>query len=94
MLPSEVKEKEAGKKKDVPSFPWTREQEALLAEWAEKSMCYRWLHARSEKSYRFKNYSFTIPVIILKSLKPVPQLIPFFNCQLLYRSLNFFNRTH
>jgi hypothetical protein len=37
---------------------------------------------------------FTIPVIILKSLKPVPQLIPFFNCQLLYRSLNFFNRTH
>jgi len=69
MLPSEVKEKESGKKKkEVPVFPWTREQEELLAEWAEKSMCYRWLHGRSEKSYRFKNYSFTIPVIILSTL--------------------------
>jgi len=69
MLPSEVKEKESGKKKkDVPSFPWTREQEELLAEWAEKSMCYRWLHGRSEKSYRIRNYSFTIPVIILSTL--------------------------
>ena len=64
MLPSEIKKKD--KKEDV--FPWTKEQEELLAEWAEKSMCYRWLHGRSEKSYRVKNYTFTIPVIILSTL--------------------------
>ena len=40
----------------------------MLAEWSEKATCYRWLHSRSEKSYRRKNYSFTIPVIILSTL--------------------------
>ena len=47
---------------------WTKAQEELLAEWSEKATCYRWLHSRSEKSYRFRNYSFTIPVIILSTL--------------------------
>ena len=35
---------------------WTSAQEELLAEWSEKATCFRWLHSRSEKSYRFKNY--------------------------------------
>ena len=65
MLPSEIKK---GDKKKEDIFPWTKEQEYLLAEWAEKAMCYRWLHGRSEKSYRIKNYTFTIPVIILSTL--------------------------
>ena len=47
---------------------WTPELEELLSEWAEKASCFRWLHSRSEKSYRIKNYSFTIPVIILSTL--------------------------
>ena len=47
---------------------WTREQEFLLAEWAEKASCYRWLHGRAEKKYRKSNYSFTIPVIIMSTL--------------------------
>ena len=47
---------------------WTREQEFLLAEWAEKASCYRWLHGRAEKKYRKANYSFTIPVIIMSTL--------------------------
>lgn len=47
---------------------WTREQEELLAEWAEKASCYRWLHGRAEKKYRRSNYSFTIPVIIMSTL--------------------------
>jgi len=47
---------------------WTEAQEELLAEWSEKAACFRWLHSRSEKSYRKKNYSFTIPVIILSTL--------------------------
>ena len=47
---------------------WTLEQEELLAEWAEKAACYRWLHNKSEKYYRVRNYAFTIPVIILSTL--------------------------
>ena len=34
---------------------WTSEQEELLAEWAEKAKCYRWLHSRAEKKYRKRN---------------------------------------
>ena len=68
MLPSEIKEGQKKKEKHENVFPWTREQEELLAEWSEKSTCYRWLHSRSEKSYRSKNYLFTIPVIILSTL--------------------------
>ena len=59
------------KKKEVKpdtNQRWTPELEQLLAEWAEKASCFRWLHSRSEKSYRIKNYSFTIPVIILSTL--------------------------
>ena len=47
---------------------WTKEQENLLAEWAEKASCYRWLHGRAEKKYRQSNYAFTIPVIIMSTL--------------------------
>jgi len=47
---------------------WTDECEALLAEWSEKASCYRWLHGRSEKSYRTWYYCFSIPVIILSTL--------------------------
>ncbi len=36
-------------KKEVVRSKWTREQEELLAEWAEKASGYRWLHSRSEK---------------------------------------------
>tara|TARA_B100000900_G_scaffold415048_1_gene443564 strand:+ start:857 stop:1876 length:1020 start_codon:yes stop_codon:yes gene_type:complete len=48
--------------------PWTPQEEVLLAEWADKATCYKWLHSRSEKLYRRMNYIFTIPVIILSTL--------------------------
>ena len=64
MLPKKKKEE----KEEGHNYPWTREQEELLAEWSEKATCYRWLHNRSEKSYRHMNYLFTIPVIILSTL--------------------------
>ena len=60
--------KKPGEKKKDDLQMWTSAQEQLLAEWSEKATCYRWLHSRSEKSYRTKNYSFTIPVIILSTL--------------------------
>jgi len=56
------------KPKDTSIQKWSSPQEQLLAEWSEKATCFRWLHSRSEKAYRFRNYSFTIPVIILSTL--------------------------
>ena len=63
-----AEEKEKEKKKILEDSMWTLEQEELLAEWAEKASCYRWLHHHSEKRYRCRNFGFTIPVIILSTL--------------------------
>lgn len=63
-----AEEKEKEKKKILQDSVWTLEQEELLAEWAEKASCYRWLHHHSEKRYRCRNFGFTIPVIILSTL--------------------------
>ena len=69
MNPTFSSEKRNDKKKEDPLFSkWTLAQEELLAEWSEKATCFRWLHSRSEKLYRRRNYSFTIPVIILSTL--------------------------
>jgi hypothetical protein len=53
-------------KRDIQK--WTKEQEELLAGWSERASGYRWLHSRSEKLYRCRNYTYTIPVIILSTL--------------------------
>ena len=55
-------------KKENSNQRWTKEQEELLASWSERASGYRWLHTRSEKLYRCRNYTFTIPVIILSTL--------------------------
>lgn len=47
---------------------WLREQEDLMAEWADKAACYRWLHERCEKKYSRLNMALTIPVIVLSTL--------------------------
>jgi len=47
---------------------WTKEQEVLMAEWADVASCYRWLHDRAEKKYYSLNLSITIPVIVLSTL--------------------------
>jgi len=60
--------KDKDKNNDKLFATWTKEQEELLAEWSEKGSCYRWLHSRAEKKYRCRNYSFTIPVIVMSTL--------------------------
>ena len=68
----ELKKKEDEERKrkeeEAEKARWTKPQEDLLAEWAEKASCYRWLHSRAEKYYRCRNFAFTIPVIILSTL--------------------------
>jgi hypothetical protein len=50
------------------NIEWTLEHEDILVEWADKAMCYRWLHARSHTLYSNLNTWYTIPVIIISTL--------------------------
>lgn len=47
---------------------WKSEHETILVEWADKAMCYRWLHAKSHQAYSKTNAWFTIPVIVMSTL--------------------------
>jgi hypothetical protein len=47
---------------------WSKQQEELMANWADKAGCYRWLHDRCEKKFSRLNMFITIPVIILSTL--------------------------
>lgn len=47
---------------------WDKEEELLLKDWAEKAICYKWLHTKSNKKYSKINAKVTIPVIILSTL--------------------------
>lgn len=47
---------------------WTLEHEKILVEWADKAMCYRWLHSRSNIMYSSLNTWYTIPVIIISTV--------------------------
>ncbi len=47
---------------------WTQEHEEILIEWADKAMCYRWLHSKSNALYSNLNTWYTIPVIVLSTL--------------------------
>jgi hypothetical protein len=50
------------------SLEWSHEHEKILVEWADKAMCYRWLHTRSNALYSRLNAWYTIPVIIISTL--------------------------
>ena len=56
------------KKKKPKNYKWEKEEENLLKEWAEKAMCYKWLHTRANKKYSAINMRVTIPVISSPSL--------------------------
>lgn len=47
---------------------WTREVEKLMAEWADKAICYRWMHEKTERIYYRKDLFFMFPVIILSTV--------------------------
>ena len=47
---------------------WSQDHEKVLVEWADKAMCYRWLHNKSNEKYNTMTTYFTIPVIILSTV--------------------------
>lgn len=50
------------------NYEWTVEHEHILAEWADKAMCYRWLHTRANSLYASLNAWYTIPCIVISTL--------------------------
>ena len=52
----------------VPDIPWTPDHENILVDWADKAMCFRWLHAQANQQYSKANAWFTIPVIIMSTV--------------------------
>jgi hypothetical protein len=47
---------------------WTVEHENILIEWADKAMCFRWLHSKANVMYSSLNTWYTIPVIVISTL--------------------------
>jgi hypothetical protein len=60
----ELVEKHTSKRKTE----WTPDHETILVEWADKAMCYRWLHTRANAMYSTLNAWYTVPVIIISTL--------------------------
>jgi hypothetical protein len=54
--------------KNTTQVEWTQEHERILIEWADKAMCYRWLHTKSNSMYSTLNAWYTIPVIVISTL--------------------------
>ena len=52
----------------LPDIEWTVDHEDILIEWADKAMCFRWLHSRAHALYSKLNYNYTIPVIVISTL--------------------------
>jgi hypothetical protein len=50
------------------AIEWTPEHEKILIEWADKAMCYRWLHSKANAMFSSLNAWYTIPVIIISTL--------------------------
>jgi hypothetical protein len=53
---------------DIPEIIWTEDHENILVDWADKAICYRWLHSKSNQHFSTMNTWFTIPVIIMSTL--------------------------
>jgi hypothetical protein len=51
-----------------PRLKWTAQTEGILVKWSDNAICYKWLHDKSFRKYRYLNYLYTIPVIIISTI--------------------------
>jgi len=58
----------AKKNKSHHHVEWADDHVNILVEWADKALCYRWLHSKSHAEYSVSNARYTIPVIIMSTL--------------------------
>lgn len=47
---------------------WNKSLEVLVAEWADKANCYRWMHDKAGLMFSASNFYLTLPVIILSTV--------------------------
>ena len=47
---------------------WTKELETLIADWADKAACYRWMHEKTSIKFAGRDRYFNIPVIVLSGI--------------------------
>lgn len=47
---------------------WNKSLELLVAEWADKANCYRWMHDKAGLMFSSSNFYLTLPVIILSTV--------------------------
>jgi hypothetical protein len=52
----------------VKVIEWTVEHEGILIEWADKAMCFKWLHSKAHEYFSSLNTMYTIPVIVISTL--------------------------
>ena len=52
----------------VKIIEWTVEHEGILIEWADKAMCFKWLHSKAHEHFSSLNTMYTIPVIVISTL--------------------------
>ena len=57
--------------KSMKDAKWQPQHTKILIDWADKAMCYRWLHTKCTHKYTLANAWFTIPVIIISTLTGV-----------------------
>jgi hypothetical protein len=65
---SDIFEDEKSALNPIGEIEWTQEHEQILVEWADKAMCYRWLHTKSHTMFSSLNAWYTIPVIVISTL--------------------------
>lgn len=66
--PSPQKTDISGNKPPRFNNGWTKEQEELMAGWADIAASYRWMHDKGDKKMDRSNMWITVPVIILSTL--------------------------
>ena len=65
IVPFQAQQKD---KKKKPNNGWTQSLEILVAEWADKAACYRWMHDKAASRYGRSNLWMTFPVILLSTI--------------------------
>lgn len=57
-----------GEDAELVAANWCTEHDQILVDWADKAMCYRWLHNRENAHFSVRNMWFTIPVIVISTV--------------------------
>lgn len=64
----DIAQADTNKNTKIHHIDWAEDHVNILVEWADKALCYRWLHSKAHNGYSSSNAWYTIPVIIMSTL--------------------------